>query len=304
MVKLIVSAVVLLFAFTVPHKYADNKPGTKLILLGTGTPNPDPDKFGPGLAIVVNNASYIVDCGAGIVRRATAAARKYDLPALNAANLKTLFITHLHSDHTIGYPDIILTPAVVDRNAALNVYGPKGTAFMTEHLLKAYGEDIKVRTEGLEHGNPAAYKVNVHEIAEGIVYKDSNVVVKAFKVSHGSWKEAYGFRFETKDKVIVVSGDCTYSENLVRNAQGCDILVHEVYSLKGFAARDSTWQAYHSAFHTSAKQLADIANKVHPKLLVLTHELLWSATKEDLMNEISSRYSGPVAFGNDLDMYE
>jgi ribonuclease Z len=174
---------------------------------------------------------------------------------------------------------------------------------MADHIVKAYQEDITIRTEGLEHGNRAAYGVDVHEIGAGIVYKDSNVTVKAFNVQHGSWPSAFGFRFETRDKIIVVSGDCTYSESLIEAAKGCDILVHEVYSLKGFATRDSTWKAYHSSFHTSSRQLAEIAAKVRPKLLVLTHELLWGATKEDLLNEIGQGYKGTVVFGNDLDVY-
>lgn len=276
--------------------------GTQLVLLGTGTPNADPERSGPSLAIIVNNTSYVVDCGPGVVRRAAAASKK-GVPSLEASKLSRLFITHLHSDHTIGYPDFILTPAVLERQSQLEVYGPKGLQLMTDHLLAAYKEDIDIRIEGLEHGNPNAYKVNVHEIKEGIIYKDSNLVVKAFNVHHGSWPEAYGYRFETKDKVIVVSGDCTYSENLIKNAEGCDILVHEVYSMEGFAKRDKKWQAYHSVFHTSTAQLADIANKVKPKLLVLTHQLLWGATKESMLAEIKQLYSGKVAYGNDLDVY-
>ncbi len=276
--------------------------GTQLVLLGTGTPNADPERSGPSLAIVVNNMSYVVDCGPGVVRRAAEAKNK-GIASLGAAKLKRLFITHLHSDHTAGYPDFIFTPAVLERDGPLEVYGPKGLVTMTDHILAAYKEDIDIRIQGLEHGNPEAYKVNTHEIKEGVIYKDSNLLVKAFKVHHGSWPEAYGYRFETKDKVIVVSGDCTYSENLITNAKGCDILVHEVYSLEGFAKRDKKWQAYHSVFHTSTPQLAEIANKVHPKLLVLTHQLLWGASKESMLNEIKQSYQGKVVYGNDLEVY-
>ena len=292
---------IFLFLTTFVHGQRDLS-GTQLVLLGTGTPNADPERSGPSLAIIVNNISYVVDCGPGVVRRAAEASKK-GIPSLGASRLSRLFITHLHSDHTIGYPDFILTPAVLERQSTLEVYGPKGLQLMTDHLLAAYKEDIDLRIEGLEHGNSGSYKVNVHEIKEGIIYKDSNLAVKAFKVHHGSWPEAFGYRFETKDKVIVVSGDCTYSENLIKNAQGCDILVHEVYSMEGFANRDKKWQAYHSVFHTSTAQLADIANKVKPKLLVLTHQLLWGATKESMLAEIKQSYSGKVAYGNDLDIY-
>ncbi len=280
----------------------NNKP-TQVILLGTGTPTADPERSGPSLAIVVNNMSYVVDCGPGVVRRAGAAAAKYGIPSLRPAGLTHLFITHLHSDHTVGYPDFILTPAVLRRPGALEVYGPKGLQDMTGYLLKAYQEDINIRLNGPEHGKPAGYKVNVHEIMQGVIYRDSNIVVTAFNVHHGPWPQAFGYRFETKDKTIVVSGDCTYDENLIKHAMNCDILIHEVYSGVGFAKLPPADQAYHSIFHTSGEQLAAIANKVHPKLLVLTHQLLFGSTKEELLNEITSRYRGEVKYGNDLDAF-
>jgi ribonuclease BN (tRNA processing enzyme) len=280
------------------------KTSTQVVLLGTGTPFADPERSGPSLAVIVNNVSYVVDCGPGAVRRAAAAAKQKNIASLEAPKLRHLFITHLHSDHTTGYPDFILTPAVLDRNAPLEVYGPKGLQAMTGNILKAYKEDIDIRLHGLERGDPEGYKVHVHEIKEGLIYKDSNVLVKAFKVTHGTWPEAYGYRFETKDKIIVVSGDCTYSENLVANARGCDILIHEVYSMEGLAKREKRWQQYHSTFHTSTEQLARIANSVHPKTLVLTHVLLFGSSPQNIMNEIQQHYKGKIVYGNDLDIIE
>ncbi len=276
---------------------------TQVVLLGTGTPTADPERSGPSLAIIVNNASYVVDCGPGVVRRAAAGAAKYGIPSLKPAGLTRLFITHLHSDHTIGYPDFILTPAVLRRNGALEVYGPKGLGYMTDHLLKAYKEDIDIRLNGLEHGKPAGYKVNVHEIKEGVIYQDSNIVVTAFNVHHGTWPQAFGYRFKTKDKTIVVSGDCTYDDNLIKYAMGCDVLIHEVYSAAGFSKLPAADQAYHSVFHTSTQQLAAIANKVKPKILVLTHQLLFGSTKDLLLQEIKKLYNGQVIYGNDLDSF-
>ena len=276
---------------------------TRVVLLGTGTPFADPERSGPSLAIVVNNTSYVVDCGPGVVRRASAAFTN-GIKGLAAQDLKHLFITHLHSDHTIGYPDFIFTPAVLDRNTPLEVYGPKGLQSMTDHLLLAYKEDMDIRIKGLEYGNAKGYQVNVHEIAPGIIYRDSNILVKAFRVKHGSLEEAFGYRFETADKVVVVSGDCTYSEELVANAMGCDMLIHEVYSMEGLAKREQRWKDYHSTFHTSTEQLAKIANHVKPKTLVLTHQLLFGSTKESLLNEIRSGYNGKVWYGNDLDVIE
>ena len=276
---------------------------TRVVLLGTGTPTADPQRSGPSLAIIVNGVSYVVDCGPGVVRRAGAAAARYGMPPLKPAGLSRLFITHLHSDHTLGYPDFMLTPAVLRRNRKLEVYGPEGLRSMTDHLLAAYREDIDIRLKGLEHGKPTGYKVNVHEIKEGEIYRDGNVVVTAFKVHHGSWPQAFGYRFKTKDKTIVVSGDCTIDDNLIKYAVGCDVLIHEVYSADGFAKLPAADQKYHSVFHTSTTQLAEIANKVKPKLLVLTHQLLFGSTPQQVLAEIKARYNGKVVYGNDLDAF-
>jgi len=271
-------------------------------MLGTGTPFADPHRMGPCLAVVVNNAAYIVDCGPGIVRRASAAYQE-GITALGITKLRHLFITHLHSDHTAGLADFILTPAVLDRPGPIEIYGPKGIKEMSCDILKAYQKDIDIRVKGLEHDNAGNYALDVHEISPGFIYKDSNILVKAFRVIHGSWDEAYGFRFETKDKVIVVSGDCTYSKDLIENAKGCDILVHEVYSMKGLSKKPLEWQKYHASFHTSSKQLAEIANVVKPRLLVLTHELLWTASEEELLNEVKASYKGEVRSAEDLDVF-
>jgi ribonuclease BN (tRNA processing enzyme) len=275
---------------------------TKLVLLGTGSPFADPTKSGPSLAIVVNNTSYIVDAGPGVVRRA-AQAKELGFPSLEAAQLKTLFITHLHSDHTIGLADIMLTPAVLDRNAPIAIYGPVGIKKMTADLMRAYKEDIAIRINGYEKGDAIAYQVNTNEIKEGQIYKDSNLTVTAFKVKHGQWENAFGFVFQTKDKKIVISGDCTYSENLIKFAKDCDILVHEVYSDAGLKKRTQRWQDYHSTFHTSTYQLADIANQVNPKLLVLNHQLTFGTTLQSLLDEVQSKYKGVVVNGADLDVF-
>ncbi len=275
---------------------------TQVVLLGTGTPNADPDRSGSGLAIVVNGQAYLVDCGPGIVRRA-AAAHRAGIDALAVEKLTHVFVTHLHSDHTLGYPDLIFTPWVLERPAPLEAYGPEGLAKMTEHILEAYEEDIRVRIDGLESANTTGYKVNVHEIAPGLIYRDKNVRVTAFPVRHGAWRLAYGFRFDTADRIVVVSGDTTPCPELIEHAQGCDVLVHDVYSQAGFERRPPSWQRYHAGSHTSSVELAQIARQVQPKLLVLTHQLLWGSTPEELVAEIKRSYKGEVRSGQDLEVY-
>lgn len=275
---------------------------TQIVLLGTGTPNADPDRSGPATAIVVNDTPYLIDFGPGVVRRAAAAFRK-GIKGLEVKNLSHAFATHLHSDHTAGFADLILTPWVLERSAPLEVYGPKGIAAMTNHILEAYREDIDIRLRGGEPSNKTGYKVVAHEIKPGVIYKDANVTVKAFRVDHGSWREAYGFRFETADRTIVISGDCRPSESIIENCNGCDVLIHEVYSTTGFATRPAEWQKYHSRYHTSSRELAELATKAHPGLLILYHQLFWGTSDEDLLKEVRRNYSGKVVSGHDLDIY-
>ena len=276
--------------------------GTQVVLLGTGTPNPDPDRSGPSVAIVVNDTPYIVDFGPGVVRRA-AAAHRMGIKALTMPKLTRAFVTHLHSDHTGGYPDLIFTPWVLEREQRLEVYGPPGIKAMTDHILKAYEEDIRIRLDGLEPANETGYQVNAHEIKPGVIYKDQNVTVRAFAVNHGSWSHAFGYRFDTADRSIVISGDCAPSANVIENCNGCDVLIHEVYSEVGFKTIPPVWQRYHSSFHTSSRQLGEIASKAKPGLLILYHQLFWGRSDQDLVNEVRQFYNGKVVSGSDLAVF-
>ncbi|MEK7330481.1 MAG: MBL fold metallo-hydrolase [Candidatus Eisenbacteria bacterium] len=274
----------------------------QVVMLGTGTPNADPDRSGPSVAIVVNGKAYLVDCGPGVVRRA-AAARRNGIAALAPEKLGIVFITHLHSDHTLGLPDLMLTPWVLERREPLKVYGPPGTRAMADHLLAAYAEDIRVRIEGLEPEKTDGWQVHTHEIAAGPVYRDTNVKVTAFAVPHANWRHAFGYRFETRDRVIVVSGDTRPSDAVVSACDGCDILVHEVYSADRFATRPPEWQRYHADAHTSTTELAALATRAKPRLLVLYHQLFWGTDDEGLVREVRRGYEGAVVSGRDLEVY-
>jgi ribonuclease BN (tRNA processing enzyme) len=274
----------------------------RVVLLGTGTPNADPERSGPAVAVVVNGAAYLVDAGPGVVRRAAAAARN-GITALEGRNLDRVFLTHLHSDHTLGLPDLMLTPWVLERARPLEVYGPAGTEAMTAHLLEAYAADIERRTRGFQPHNDTGWRVVAHEIGSGVVYRDSNVTVTAFAVLHEEWPQAFGFRFATADRVIVISGDARPSESVVEACAGCDVLVHEVYSDAGFARRPAEWQRYHVQAHTSATELAALATRARPKLLVLYHQLFWGTDPDSLVTEVRAQYSGSVVSGRDLEVF-
>ena len=287
---------------------------TQIVLLGTGTPLPDPDRSGPSTAIVVNGAAYIVDFGTGVVRQA-AAARTRGVNALEPVNLKIGFLTHLHSDHTIGFADIIFTPWVMGRTSPLEVYGPPGTREMAGNIVKAYSADISIRTGEFELLDTTGYKVNAHEILPGVAYKDANVTVTAFAVHHGKWPHAYGYRFETADRSIVISGDASPDGAIVANCHGCDVLIHEVYTNASFDLVSPKWKRYRLDYHTSSKELAEIATAAKPGLLIIYHranpgcdqaltdDCREAGSENQVLREIRQGFTGKVVAGHDLDVY-
>lgn len=302
MIRIIQILLINLF-ITVPA-FAD---GFKVVILGTGTPMSNPDRSGPGVAIIAGGKAYIVDSGAGIVRRAIAASRN-GTPELAVAKLDTVFLTHLHSDHTAGLSNMVLAPWVLRRAAPLTLYGPPGTKHMADNILEAYEQDINVRINGSQPANPEGYKVNATEFSNsGIIHEDDNVTVEAFKVLHGTWQHAYGYKFTEKlsGKVAVVSGDTTYSEALIKVAMNADILVHEVFLKIALDKRTPDWQAYHSAFHTSPQQIVEIGKKTKPKIMILYHQLYWDPADDNLEEEvIAAGYEGKVISANDLDVFQ
>lgn len=304
--SLIALSVLTICVATLSPAQSTSDNNTQLVVLGTGTPIINPDRSGPAVAVVVNESAYLVDFGPGVVRRAAAAARDKKITALVPSNLRVVFTTHLHSDHTAGLADLYLTPAVEGRPGPLELYGPPGIAEMARHIQAAYVKDVAIRVQGLEHGNAKAYRINAHEIHPGIVYKDSNVTVRAFAVAHGSWDFAYGYRFDTADRSIVISGDTGPTQSVARACHGCDLLLYEVYSVQWFQERPPARQKYHSTFHTSTVELAGIAASAAPKQLVLYHQLFRPADDPDavLIDEMrKAGYSGRVLSAHDLDIY-
>lgn len=274
---------------------------TQIVLLGTGTPGADPDRSGPSTAIVVDDTPYVVDFGPGVARRAAGAVAK-GVKALRLSNIRVVFTTHLHADHTVGYPDLLITSWVAGRALPLEVYGPRGIKAMTDAVLSAYHVDVEDRLRA--RGEVRVNLVNSHEIVPGIVYKDEKVTVTAFPVKHGGL-EAYGYRFDTPDRSVVISGDTSPTETIVENCNGCDVLIHEHYSLASFAQVDSQWQQYRLLHHTSTQQLADLATRARPRLLILYHRSNpgargASAPEAAVTAEMRKFYRGKWVSGHDL----
>ena len=171
---------------------------------------------------------------------------------------------------------------------------------MAISLLDAYKDDINYRMNGTQPSNGTGYKFNFTELDNGIVFKDDNLTVEAFKVNHGEFEDAYGFRFTSKDKVIVFSGDTGPSKSLESYAKDADILVHEVYSYAGFLKKTKDWQIYHKGHHTSTYEVGEIASRAKPKLLVLSHILFWGADEQDILEETRTTFSGNIKIAEDL----
>src|SRR5262245_3753223 len=298
-------------------------PRTKVVLLGTGTPVPDPDRSGPATAIVVDDSAYLVDFGPGVVRRAKAAVLDRGVTALEPANLKVAFVTHLHSDHTAGYSDLILTGWTAGRPTPLEVYGPAGLQSMTGHILQAYRMDIETRIApgGDQRANPEGWKVNAHEIRTGVIYRDEKVTVTAFPTQHAM--ESYGYRFDTPDRSIVISGDTSPTEETIKACNGCDVLIHEARALEMFTRLPEDRRSFGAKNHTTSEQLSALATKAKPRLLIVYHAWIswWPgiarsgnqpvalttgelhSSPDVLQKEIGSRYAGHFVIGRDLDVY-
>lgn len=279
------------------------KETTSVILLGTGTPVPDHTTQGPATAVVVGKRIFLFDAGAGVMRQMEAAGLPY-----RRGPIAGVFFTHLHSDHTLGYPDVILTSWDMGRRAPLRVVGPSGTQRLTDHIVAGWREDIEIRTNGLEHGIQNGWRVNVLETVGGLVYDSLGVKVRAFGVRHGSWLWAFGYRIDTPDKSIVISGDTAPSDTVADMARGVDVLIHEVYPEVRLKAEDrpggQDWPQYMKSFHTSDRELGALAAKAGPKLLVLHHIVRMGGTDEELVQGVrAGGYTGRLVVGRDLDRY-
>ncbi len=274
---------------------------TQVVMLGTGTPNAEAERVSSGVAIVVDNQPYLIDCGHGVVQRVVQANQSGKI-SWNTSALTRLFVTHLHADHIVGLPDLMFTPWIHDRIEKIHAYGPAELQFTVDHLLLAFSENIREHTTGHPIGSEDAYQVEVHPVSEGKCYEDELLTVYALRANHGLLT-AYSYKFVTPDRTIVVSGDTKPVPDFVDWATGCDTLIHEVYSSEKFKIRPPAWQKYHSTAHTSTTELAGLANQIQPEQLILYHQLFWGLTPDELVAEITENYSGRVISANDLDIF-
>jgi len=302
-----------------PHNLSSAESSTKLVVLGTGMPLPNPYRSGPGYALIVNGRPYLIDAGEGIWRSiARAALVNGDefTRGLSPEKLKYLFVTHLHEDHTVGIPSLLLNPFKLDIPTSKEIYGPAGTEDMVRHIVAAWKIDIE---EAIFDGySPEGGRATGHDIdfeESGVVYQDENVTVEAFRTRHGSLANTFAYRFTTEDRVVVFTGDGgPYHENIVKAAMNADILVAETvtedniqFAPWGGDTVDAKKKEIFR-FHFSPTVLARIANDANVKIIVLSHEQNYNSGENydamSVVNEVvAGGYKGGIYSAMDADVY-
>ena len=277
-------------------------------LLGTASPAPRTDRFGPSTLVEAGDQKLLFDAGRGVPIR---------LGQLNVplGRINALFLTHYHSDHTSGIPDVWLTgwlsPPFGRRTAPFHVIGPVGAKSLMSNLEKAYALDITIRLED-EKNPPEGIATVVEEFdRNGVVYEQDGVRVIAFEVDHGAViKPAVGYRIEYNGHSVVISGDTRYDENVIKYGTGADVLVHEVGSARPELLRTNVPAQRIIAHHTTPLEAGMVFSQAKPKMAVFSHLVLLSSegipapTLADLVAETRRTYSGPLTVGEDLTSFE
>jgi len=286
-------------------QFKEIAPGSdfKVTLLGTGSPAPIMKRFGPGTLVQVNGQNLLFDAGRGVTQRLYQVGQPM-------GKLDALFLTHLHSDHVVGIPDVWLTgwlrAPYAQRNGPFRVFGPEGTRNLMEALQKAYAWDIETRVadQGLKR---EAIAVDVTEFGdEGTIYEKDGVKVTSIKVDHGEKvKPAFGYRIDYGGRSVVISGDTKFDENLIARAAGADLLIHQVAAMRPELLKIPVFKVI-MAHHTSPEEAGVVFARAKPKLAVYYHFVMYGNPKippykeRDVIDLTRKNYSGPLLIGQDL----
>ena len=266
----------------------------KITILGSGTPRVNIDRFSQSILIEHKKDKFLFDAGRGAILRLY---QSNILPN----EIQNIFFTHLHSDHILGFSDILMTGWVYHRKSPLQIYGPEGTDKFVSNTLISYREDIKVRSLAPENLDKRALESDVKIIFDGFKYEKNGLQIEAFSVKHEPFTHAFGFKISNDKYCAIISGDTTYSDKVIEKAKNCDLLIHEIahaseHTLKKFPKAQGV-----ISYHTNAAQVSEIINIVKPRLTILNHVLsLDGSSDDDILDIVKKNTKHKVLIAKDL----
>jgi ribonuclease Z len=301
-VLVLLTAVGAVTAFAQPAPAPAAPEEFRVTLLGTGSPAPAMNRFGPGVLVEAGGKKLLIDAGRGGTQRLRQA-------GLALGQVDAVFLTHLHSDHVVGLPDLWLTGWLevpyANRKGPFVVYGPAGTQNLMAGLTRAFEWDIQARIAD-QALKPEAIRAQVTEVKQGAVYEHAGVKVTAFEVDHGELlKPAYGYRIDYGGRSVTISGDTRFSENLIKHAEGTDLVIHQVAAAREELLANPVFKAILS-HHTKPDEAGTVFSRVKPKLAVYYHFVLLGTiavppvNEQDILGMTRTTYTGPLVIGEDL----
>jgi ribonuclease Z len=265
----------------------------EVTLLGTGSPRPSIERFGPATVIQANGRYFVFDSGRGITIRLQQA-------GIPLSKIEHVFLTHLHSDHISGLSDLWLTSWIWQRPHPIQLTGPVGTKALAQHLELAHQADFNYRTKNTKLSSDTFALLSKEVTSEGVVYEQDGIKITAFLVDHYPVEPAYGYRIDCGEQSIVISGDTTFSKNLIQHAKGVDLLIHEVAAASSDLLTQNARLQKVISYHTTPKQAGQIFEAVQPKAAIFTHVLLFGVNEQAVIETTRTCFDGDVRMGHDL----